>query len=151
MKDVTLQKMPDEAVLRRLTAAAKELVSRRDLQAGYPFDQETNLSGFYEWLLETGLCNTTLISVGSPIFTIWRYVPGFLDIFEMHILTPLFPLRKNERSMQNDISCESAVAIAAPAVPNPRVKMKTGSRTIFRSPPVVMPTMPSMAFPSARR
>ena len=31
MKDVILQKKPDEAVLRRLTAAANSLVARRDL------------------------------------------------------------------------------------------------------------------------
>ena len=84
MKDVTLQKMPDEAVLRRLTAAAKELVSRRDLQAGYPFDQETNLSGFYEWLLETGLCNTTLISVGSPYKEAWDML--HVDEFEREVV-----------------------------------------------------------------
>ena len=84
MKDVTLQKMPDEAVLRRLTAAAKKLVSRRDLQAGYPFDQETNLSGFYEWLLETGLCNTTLISVGSPYKEAWDML--HVDEFEREVV-----------------------------------------------------------------
>ena len=84
MKDVTLQKMPDEAVLRRLTAAAKALVGRRDLQAGYPFDQETNLTGFYEWLLETGLCNTTLISVGSPYKEAWDML--HVDEFEREVI-----------------------------------------------------------------
>ena len=84
MKDVILQKKPDEAVLRRLTAAANSLVARRDLQAGYPFDQETNLTGFYEWLLETGLCNTTLISVGSPYKEAWDML--HVDEFEREVI-----------------------------------------------------------------
>ena len=84
MKDVILQKKPDEAVFRRLTAAANSLVARRDLQAGYPFDQETNLTGFYEWLLETGLCNTTLISVGSPYKEAWDML--HVDEFEREVI-----------------------------------------------------------------
>ena len=55
MKSVKLQKRPDEPVLRRMTETARKLVERQKLQMGYPFDQETNLTGFYEWLLETGL------------------------------------------------------------------------------------------------
>ena len=45
---------------------------------------------------------------------------------------------------------EIAVAMAAPAVPRPRPKMKIGSRAMFSRPPVVMPTMPYIARPSKR-
>ncbi|MBS1370562.1 MAG: aminotransferase class V-fold PLP-dependent enzyme [Lentisphaeria bacterium] len=81
---MTLQKTPDEAVLRRMTAAAKQLVARQKLQMGYPFDQETNLAGFYEWLLETGLCDTTLISVGSPYKEAWDML--HVDEFEREVV-----------------------------------------------------------------
>ena len=80
MKSVKLQKRPDEPVLRRMTETARKLVERQKLQMGYPFDQETNLTGFYEWLLETGLCNTTLISVGSPYKEAWDML--HVDEFE---------------------------------------------------------------------
>ncbi len=71
MKSIRLRNAPDAPVLERLTKTAHELVERRKRQMGYPFDQESNLRGFYEWLLETGLCDTTLISVGSPYKDAW--------------------------------------------------------------------------------
>ncbi|WP_418392298.1 aminotransferase class V-fold PLP-dependent enzyme [Victivallis lenta] len=79
-----LQKRPDEPVLRRMTETARKLVERQKLQMGYPFDQETNLTGFYEWLLETGLCNTTLISVGSPYKEAWDML--HVDEFEREVV-----------------------------------------------------------------
>ncbi|MBS1452594.1 MAG: aminotransferase class V-fold PLP-dependent enzyme [Lentisphaeria bacterium] len=84
MKSVKLQKRPDEPVLRRMTETARKLVERQKLQMGYPFDQETNLTGFYEWLLETGLCNTTLISVGSPYKEAWDML--HVDEFEREVV-----------------------------------------------------------------
>ena len=84
MKSVKLQKRPDEPVLRRMTETARKLVERQNRQMGYPFDQETNLTGFYEWLLETGLCNTTLISVGSPYKEAWDML--HVDEFEREVV-----------------------------------------------------------------
>lgn len=84
MKSVKLQKRPDEPVLRRMTETARKLVERQKLQMGYPFDLETNLTGFYEWLLETGLCNTTLISVGSPYKEAWDML--HVDEFEREVV-----------------------------------------------------------------
>ena len=49
--------------------------------------------------------------------------------------------------MQKLITCDRAVANAAPEVPSPRLKIKIGSRIIFRIPPVVIPTMANRAFP----
>ncbi len=81
---MTLQKQPDEQELRHLTEVARNIVNRRRYQMGYPFDQETNITGFYEWLLETGLCNTTLISVGSPYKEAWDMLQ--VDEFERFVV-----------------------------------------------------------------
>ncbi|MDD3587827.1 MAG: pyridoxal-dependent decarboxylase [Thermoguttaceae bacterium] len=65
-------------VLEKLTSCAKAIVLKRRYQMGYPFDQATNLNAFYHWLYETGLYNTTLISVGSP----WKESWDMLDVDE---------------------------------------------------------------------
>ena len=44
-------------------------------------------------------------------------------------------------ALQKLINWESPVAKAAPAVPIPRVKINSGSRAIFKRPPMVIPTM----------
>ncbi len=62
---------PGAPEMARLNACARELVARRFLQMGYPFDQDVGLKGFYEWLLETGLQDVTLINVGDPYKTEW--------------------------------------------------------------------------------
>ncbi len=71
MKQITLPGQPEAPVLRELTRLAESITGRNRLQTGYPFDQETNLDGFYRWLLDTGLCNTTLCQVGSPWKSQW--------------------------------------------------------------------------------
>ena len=53
--------------------------------------------------------------------------------------------------MQKLTNCEIPVASAAPAVPISMPKIKTGSRIMFKIPPVVMPTMANRAFPWKRR
>jgi Glutamate decarboxylase and related PLP-dependent proteins len=80
MKDFTQRTKPEASILRHMTETAEKLVERRKHQMGYPFDQETNLKEFYEWLLETGLCTTTLISVGSPYKDAWDML--HVDEFE---------------------------------------------------------------------
>lgn len=71
MKSVPLNSLPPRAVLEELTAHAKALVQRQFQQMGYPFDQGVNLSGYYQWLQETGLCDVTLINVGDPWKQSW--------------------------------------------------------------------------------
>ena len=66
-------------------------------------------------------------------------------------LTLLLPIMKNARRMKKLTSWLRDVAMAAPAVPRPRVKMKTGSRMMLSTPPVVMPTMAKAALPSLLR
>lgn len=62
---------PDKQSMERLCAAAGDLYARRFNQLGYPFDQESGLSEFYEWLAGTGLGGVTLINVGDPYKTDW--------------------------------------------------------------------------------
>ena len=49
------------------------------------------------------------------------------------------------------VSCEIAVAIDAPAMPMSNTKISSGSRSIFSTPPEIMPTMPYVAKPWKRR
>ena len=67
-------------VFEMLTSCAQAIVHNRRYQMGYPFDQASNLGGFYQWLLDTGLYNTTLISVGSPWKEAWDML--HVDEFE---------------------------------------------------------------------
>lgn len=73
----TDNKMTPE-VLQKLTSCAQSIVKKRRYQMGYPFDQASSLDGFYQWLLDTGLYNTTLISVGSP----WKEAWDMLQVDE---------------------------------------------------------------------
>lgn len=57
--------------MKKLDALAANLRARKFEQLGYPFDQETSLAGFYQWLVDTGLCDLTLINVGDPYKTQW--------------------------------------------------------------------------------
>ncbi len=75
---------PEQKVLQHLTQTAQQLVNQRRHQMGYPFDQQTNLKGFYEWLIDTGLCDTTLISVGSPYKQAWDML--HVDEFERQLV-----------------------------------------------------------------
>ncbi len=71
MKEVRLSEFPPKPILDELTAHAKALVERQFHQMGYPFDQDVNLSGYYQWLHDTGLCDLTLINVGDPYKKSW--------------------------------------------------------------------------------
>lgn len=62
---------PNQESMKELDALAADLRARRFNQLGYPFDQETSLSGFYQWLVDTKLCDLTLINVGDPYKTEW--------------------------------------------------------------------------------
>ena len=62
---------PSESVMERLNEVASRLVDRQFYQLGYPFDQNLNLTGFYEWLVSTGLNRLTLINVSDPYKTTW--------------------------------------------------------------------------------
>ncbi|OPZ58759.1 MAG: hypothetical protein BWY88_00942 [Synergistetes bacterium ADurb.Bin520] len=60
-------------------------------------------------------------------------------------------VRKPDNSREKLTHWLSAVAMAAPAMPRRKVKMKRGSRKMLRIPPAVMPIMANWALPSARR
>ncbi|MDO4571055.1 MAG: pyridoxal-dependent decarboxylase [Planctomycetia bacterium] len=76
----TQRSEPEAPLLEELTRHAEALVARQFQQMGYPFDQSVSLSGYYNWLLQTGLCNLTLINVGSPYKTGWDMLE--VDEFE---------------------------------------------------------------------
>lgn len=80
MKEVSLNPYPPAELLEEMTQAATALVKRQFYQQGYPFDMEVNLSGYYEWLRQTGLCNVTLINVGDPYKDSWDMLDT--DVFE---------------------------------------------------------------------
>lgn len=80
MKSVALNSCPPKEILEEMTRHAEGIVARQFHQQGYPFDQEVNLTGFYQWLLETKLCDVTLINVGDPYKTEWDMLES--DEFE---------------------------------------------------------------------
>lgn len=84
MKSVSVNTFPPKAVLAELNQYAERIVEREFHQMGYPFDQEVNLCGFYQWLVETKLCGTTLINVGDPFKTEWDMLES--DEFERRCL-----------------------------------------------------------------
>ena len=59
----------------------------------------------------------------------------------MDISASLFPVMKAMRRIMKLMNWLRAVAMAAPAVPNPNTKMNNGSKAMFSTPPVVMPTI----------
>ena len=97
---------------------------------------------------EARLASPCLQSVGIPVVTISTYVFSCLETLVIRSRTSLFPFKKSTSRMMKLTVWLSAVAIAAPAVPNPSPKIKMGSRIIFRIPPVPIPSMPSTDFPS---
>ena len=84
MKSVSLNTFPPKEVLSELNQFAERIVGREFHQMGYPFDQEVNLHGFYQWLIETKLCDVTLINVGDPFKTEWDMLES--DEFERRCL-----------------------------------------------------------------
>lgn len=63
--------IPNKECLQKLNEAAKDIYAHRFNQLGYPFNQETDLSEFYQWLVDTKLADLTLINVGDPYKTDW--------------------------------------------------------------------------------
>ena len=48
-------------------------------------------------------------------------------------------------------ACDMAVESPAPSIPSPRPNIRTGSPSMFRTPPATSPTMAKTAFPSYLR
>lgn len=64
-------KIPDKESLMRLNAAAKYLLEHKYNQLGYPFNQNTGMDKFHDWISQTGLGKITLINVGDPYKADW--------------------------------------------------------------------------------
>ncbi len=50
----------------RLDAFASKMLALRGSFAGYPLDEDTQLKGFYEWYLSSGLYSISMNNVGDP-------------------------------------------------------------------------------------
>ena len=75
---------PDKESLDKLNDAAYRIVERKRNQLGYPFNQDTGMSSFYEWLAKTGLGDITLINVADPYKEEWDMLNS--DEFERESL-----------------------------------------------------------------
>lgn len=63
--------LPDNESLEKLNALAKDILAHKYNQLGYPFNQDTGMEHFYDWLAKSGLGKITLINVGDPYKTDW--------------------------------------------------------------------------------
>ncbi len=84
MQETHTSHHPDPAVLAEMTQRAEEIVRERQLQMGYPFDQDLGLEGYGQWLVDTDLINTTLINVGDPWKENWPML--HTDVFERRVI-----------------------------------------------------------------
>ena len=82
--------MRDFPEFKHMDSCARALVSRRRLQMGYPFNQDTDFADYYRWLVDTGLADTTLINVGDPYKKDWdmlntdEFERSCIDFFAKH-------------------------------------------------------------------
>ena len=87
---------------------------------------------------------------GKPVVRMFWYTSKWREVLRGRSESVLRFARKQLSSMQKLMNWLRMVAMAAPAMPMSKVKMNSGSSTMFRMPPAEMPTMASVAFPSAR-
>jgi len=63
--------MVDEACaapipMARMNAFAEEMIKRSHYAVGYPINQNINMKDFYQWFVDSGLCNISMNNVGNP-------------------------------------------------------------------------------------
>lgn len=52
--------------MKRMNAFAREVIKRKQHAVGYPINQNLNMKDFYEWFVDSGLCNVSMNNVGNP-------------------------------------------------------------------------------------
>lgn len=52
--------------MNRLNAFARETIKRKHFAVGYPINQNLNMKDFYQWFVDSGLCNVSMNNVGNP-------------------------------------------------------------------------------------
>ena len=52
--------------MNRLNAFAKEMIARKHFAVGYPVNQNIEMKDFYQWFIDSGLCNISMNNVGNP-------------------------------------------------------------------------------------
>jgi len=52
--------------MKRMNAFAREVIKRKQHAVGYPINQNLNMKDFYQWFVDSGLCNVSMNNVGNP-------------------------------------------------------------------------------------
>lgn len=52
--------------MERMNAFAEEMIKRSHYAVGYPINQNINMKDFYQWFVDSGLCNISMNNVGNP-------------------------------------------------------------------------------------
>ena len=52
--------------MNRLNAFAQDVIRRKHFAVGYPINQNINTKDFYQWFVDSGLCNVSMNNVGNP-------------------------------------------------------------------------------------
>ncbi len=82
--------------MKRMNAFAREVIRRKHFAVGYPINQNLNMKDFYQWFVDSGLCNVSMNNVGNP-----RKESALMNshVFENEVIdyfAPLFGFRPGE-------------------------------------------------------
>ena len=98
------------------------------------------------------LASPCLRRAGRPVLNMSSSILPLISIWPTLGCTTVKPFLKYAASSIAALtSWLMPVAMAAPAVPRPSVCINSGSRPMFSNPPMLMPIMAYLIFPSARR
>ena len=50
----------------RLNTYAEAMIKQKHFSVGYPINQDLNMKDFYQWYVDSGLCNVSMNNVGNP-------------------------------------------------------------------------------------
>jgi len=88
--DTAAMEEPADLSLERLNRYAEEVMRQKEISFGYPGNLDIQLTGFYEWLLESGVYSVIANNVGDPFNNIETYM-NTLD-FEREVIEFFGPL-----------------------------------------------------------
>ena len=64
--DIPAEEEPADLALARLNRYAEQVMEQKNLSFGYPGNLDIHLTGFYEWLLESGVYSVMANNAGDP-------------------------------------------------------------------------------------
>ena len=88
--DVIMEEEPSDLALERLNQYADMVMEQKELAFGYPGNLDIHLTGFYEWLLESGVYSVIANNAGDPFDNNDPYM-NTLD-FEKEVIEYFAPL-----------------------------------------------------------